>query len=102
MHSDSSIMGRELKLAQDMHFMDLDIKLELMMWMAAQRLPWVCIPTGPCAALPQVLFCLIFAFSYPLWLFDPSVTSLIAGKTKACSACMKGVPLFLLEAKKTL
>lgn len=81
--------------------MDLDIRLELMVWMAAQMLHWVCIPAGPCSALPQVLFCLIFAFNYPVWLFDPSVTSLIAGTAKACR-CLHGVPLFLLEAKKTL
>lgn len=89
MHSDCSIMRRELKLAQDMHFMDLDIRLELMVWMAAQMLHWVCIPAGPCSALPQVLFCLIFAFNYPVWLFDPSVTSLIAGKQKPAGACME-------------
>lgn len=54
-------MRREIKLAQDMHLMDLAIRLKLMVWMAAQRLLWVC---SPGSQLAQVLFCLILAFNY--------------------------------------
>lgn len=38
MHSDPSIKRREIRLAQDVHFVGLDIGLELMVWMAAQGL----------------------------------------------------------------
>lgn len=37
-HSDPSIKRREIRLAQDVHFVGLDIGLELMVWMAAQGL----------------------------------------------------------------
>lgn len=88
-----------------MHFVGLDIRLELMVWMAAQGLHWVWqpwIPAGPCAALPQVLLCLVFAFSYSAWLFDPSVTSLMAGKTRLCKCLHEGSTFVRAGGKRNL
>lgn len=51
MHSDPSIMRRDIRLAQDMHFVDLDIGLELIVWMAAQGLG------SPGSQLAHVLHC---------------------------------------------